>query len=150
MWYLNKKLRGEDRTEKGEERTHDNLDMVVIFCYFKNEQKIRTKEPHRALFFVLFFLCMKIRTTFPTIRTKFSQSEQNSHSIQNPNKFVQFRTIGTRVAHSVEFEQIRKNSHQMTIINLYLSYISDIYVYYNIYDMFLLYSFVLIIYVYYS
>ena len=71
---------------------HYRLDMVVLFCSFKL---------HRALFFVLFFLCAKIRTAFRTIRTQFAH---NSH---NPNKIHTVYKIRTNSHNSHNWNKIR-------------------------------------------
>ena len=130
--------------------------MVVLFCSFKTNRKFTQKNRTGPCSLFCSFCLQKLEHLFAQfahnshnlnkIRTLY-KIRANSHNLHNWNKI---RTIQTKCAHSVEFEQIHINSHKITIINLYLSYISDIYVYYNIYDMFLLYSFVLIIYVYYS
>ena len=138
------------------------VDMVVLLCSFKTNRKFAQKNHIGPCSLFCSFCVRKLEQLF-------AQFAQFAHNLHNPNKILtvykirtnshnwnKIRTIRTKFAHSVEFEQIHINSHKITIINLYLAYISDIYVYYNIHIcsyyipiiyMFLLYSFVLIIYV---
>ena len=126
--------------------------MVVLFCSFKSNTKFAQKNRTGPWSLFCSFCVRKldsflhnahtictIRTKFEqytkseqirtvcTIRTKFTQSEQNSHTLFN-------------------FEQIHINSHKITIIIFYLSYISDIYVYYNMICSYYIHFFLLYMY----
>ena len=81
--------------------------MVVLFCSFKTNKKFAQKNRTGPCSLLCSFYVRKLEQLF-------AQSEQNSHSIQNPNKFAQFAQLEQNSHTLFNFEQIHINSHKIT------------------------------------